>query len=127
MEDNILRFKVVVDDLLLLVGQILQPRQDLRDDQFGFFLGELLVFLQIVVQIWSGTQLQNSAETVMIDLDSIIVLHYPSVCQFLVDLVLAECMLNVVIFDLVGPGIVKMMDFAGNFVTVFQIKGFVHF
>ena len=51
MEDNILRFKVVVDDLLLLVGQILQPRQDLRDDQFGFFLGELLVFLQIVVKV----------------------------------------------------------------------------
>ena len=89
MEDNILRFKVVVDDLLLLVGQILQPRQDLRDDQFGFFLGELLVFLQIVVQIWSGTQLQNSAETVMIDLDSIIMFHYPSMSQFLVDLVLA--------------------------------------
>ena len=64
MEDNILRFQVVVDDLLLLVGEILQPGQDLRDDQFGFFFGELLVLLEVVVEVGPRAQFQNGAETV---------------------------------------------------------------
>ena len=53
VEDDILRFQVVVDYPLLLIIQVLYPRQDLRDDKLSLFFLDLFVLLQIVVQIWS--------------------------------------------------------------------------
>lgn len=127
MEDNVLRFQIIVDDLLFLVGQILQAGQDLRDDQFGFFLLELLVLLEVVIQVGTRTQFQDGAETVMVDLDSIVVFHYASVGQLLVDFILTQRMLYVIVFDLITPGVVKMMDFAGHFNAVFKVKRLIHF
>ena len=63
----------------------------------------------------------------MIDLDSIVMLHYASIVEFLVDLVLTKSMLNVVVLYLIGPTIVKVVNLACHFATVFQVKGFVDF
>ena len=45
VEYYVLRLQVVVDDLLLLVCQVLEPREDLRDDKLGLFLDDLFVLL----------------------------------------------------------------------------------
>ena len=50
----------------------------------------------------------------MIDLDSVVVLNNSSIVQFLMNLVLSERMLDIVIFNLIAPTVVKMMDFASN-------------
>lgn len=54
----------------------------------------------------------------MVDFDGVVVLHYASVIQLLMDLVLSKCMLYVVILDLIAPTVVEVMDLAGYFATV---------
>ena len=49
VEDNVLGLQVVVDNFLLLIGQVLEPGQNLRDNQFRLFLLDLLVLFQVVV------------------------------------------------------------------------------
>ena len=56
VEDNVLRFEVIVDYFLLLVIQIFQTAQYLRYDKLGLFLCDLLVLLQVVVQIGPAAQ-----------------------------------------------------------------------
>lgn len=55
VEDDVLGLQVVVDDLLLLVIQVLETRQDLRDDELRLFLLNLLVFLEVVVEVGPAT------------------------------------------------------------------------
>lgn len=49
VEDDVLRLQVIVDDLLLLVVQVLEAGEDLRDDQLRLLLVDLLRLLQVVV------------------------------------------------------------------------------
>ena len=61
----------------------------------------------------------------MVDLYSVVVLNNAPVVQFLVDLVLAQRMLDVIVLDLITPTVIKMMNFASNFSAVLQVKGLV--
>ena len=61
----------------------------------------------------------------MVNLDRVVVLDHAPIVQLFVDLVLAERVLDVVIFDLVVPTVVKMVDFAGDFAAIFQVKRLV--
>ena len=76
MEQNVLWFEIIMDDLVLLVVQVLKSTQNLGDDQLAFFLRKLLVMLDVHRQISSIAQLQNGAERVVVDLDCIILGHY---------------------------------------------------
>ena len=63
----------------------------------------------------------------MINLYCIKVLYYPSVVEFLMDLIFSKGMLDVVILDLIIPAIIEMVDLACHFSAVFQIKSFIDF
>ena len=97
----------------------------MRDYQLRFFLLDLLVLLQVVVQVRPATELKYGAKTIMVDLYSVVVLNNAPVVQFLVDLVLAQRMLDVIVLDLITPTVIKMMNFASNFSAVLQVKGLV--
>ena len=88
---------------------------------------DLTVLFQIEVQIWSRAQFQNCTETVVVDLDGVVLLHYSSMVQVFVDLVLSDRMLYVVVLNLFAPRVVKMMDFACHFSAVFEIVSFINF
>ena len=126
VEQNILGFQVVMDYFLLGIGQILQTTQDLRDDELCLLFLDLLGLFEIVVEVRPTAQLQNGAETIVVDLNCIKMLHHASVVQLLVDLVFPEGMLYVVIFHLVIPTVVEVVDLAGNLAAVLQIEGLVH-
>ena len=88
VEDYILRLQIVVNNLLLLVIEVLEAGQNLRNNQLCLFLLYLLVLLQIVVQVRATTQFKNRAEAVVIDLNCVVVLDHPSIIQLFVDFVL---------------------------------------
>ena len=125
MEDYILWLQIVMNDLLLLVCQVFESGEDLGDDQFGFFLNDLLVFFQIVIEVWPTAKLQDCTEAVVVDLNSVVMLHDASIVQLFMDLVLSQSMLDVVIFDLVTPTVVEVVNFAGYLTAIFQIEGLV--
>ena len=53
MEDNILWLKVVVNNFLFALVQILEPTQDLRNYELNLLLWNLAVLFKIEIQIWS--------------------------------------------------------------------------
>jgi len=53
MEDNILWLKVVVNNFLFALVQILEPTQDLRNYELNLLLWNLAVLFEIEIQIWS--------------------------------------------------------------------------
>ena len=57
MEDDILWLQVIVNDFLLLLIQIFQSAQNLRNYEFCFFFGYLPVLLQIKVKIRARAEL----------------------------------------------------------------------
>ena len=125
VEDDVLWFQVVVDYLLLLVVQVLQPAQDLRYDQLGLLLSYLLVLLQVIVKVRPTAQLENGTEAVMVNLHRVVVLNHAPIVQLFVDFVLPQRMLNVVVFDLVVPTVIEMVNFAGDFTAILQVKRLV--
>ena len=100
MEDDVLRLQIVVDDLLLLFIQILEPTQNLRNYELSLLLRDLSILLQVKVEVRARTKLQDCAEAVVINLDGVKLFDYSPVVQVLVDLVLSYCMLYVIVFDL---------------------------
>ena len=62
----------------------------------------------------------------MIDLNCIKMLNYSPVIELFVYFILPQGMLDVIIFDLIVPAIVEVMDFAGNFSAIFKIKCLVN-
>lgn len=125
VEDYVLGFEVVVDDFLFLVVQVLQSAQDLADDQLRFFFLDLLVFFQVIVQVWATAELENGAEAVVVDFNSVKVFHDASMVQLFMDLVLAQSMLDVVVFYLITPAVVEVVDFACHFTELLKVKGLV--
>jgi len=115
-----------VNNLLLLVIQIFYPWQNLTYYQLSLFFLNLFVFFKIIVQIRSWAQLQNSAKWVMVNLDCIKMFNNSAVIQLLVNLVLPQCMFNVIIFNLITPAIVKRVDLACHFSAHFYIKRLIH-
>lgn len=55
----------------------------------------------------------------MIDFNGIILIDYSSMIQIFMNLILPYCMLNVIVLYLFWPAIVKVVDFTGNFPTIF--------
>jgi hypothetical protein len=53
MEDNILWLKVVVNNFLFALVQILEPTQDLRNYELDLLLWNLAVLFEVEIQIWS--------------------------------------------------------------------------
>lgn len=62
----------------------------------------------------------------MVDFNSIKLFDNASMVQVLVYFVFTDCVFNIIIFDLLWPAVVKVMNFASNLTTVFEIIGFVH-
>ena len=62
----------------------------------------------------------------MINLHGIVVLDNASIVQFLVDLILSQRMFNIVILHLVTPTVVEVVDLAGDFAAIFQVKRLVN-
>ena len=116
-----------MNDFLLCICQILESTQDLRDNEFRFFLLYLLSLFKVIIKVWSTAEFKDSAKAIMINLYCIKVLYYPTVVEFLMDLIFSKSMLDVVIFDLIIPTIIKMVDLACHFSAVFQIKSFIDF
>ncbi len=56
VKQDVLRFQVVVNDLLGLIVQVLEPRQDLGNNELGLLLRNLFVLFQIHVQAGSLTK-----------------------------------------------------------------------
>ena len=57
VEEDILWLQVVVDDFLLGVSQVLEPTQNLGDDELSLFLLDLLCLFEIVVEVWTTAKL----------------------------------------------------------------------
>ena len=53
MEDNILWLKVVVNNFLFALVQILEPTQNLRNNELDLLLWNLAVLFEVEIQIWS--------------------------------------------------------------------------
>ena len=62
----------------------------------------------------------------MVNLHGIVVLDNASIVQFLVDLILSQSMFNIVILHLVTPTVVEVVDLAGDFAAIFQVKRLVN-
>lgn len=62
----------------------------------------------------------------MVDLDCVIVFHHSSVHQLFMDLILPQRMLDVVILYLIGPRVVKRVDFASHFSAHVDVECFVY-
>ena len=62
----------------------------------------------------------------MVNLHGIVVLDNASIVQFLVDLILSQRMFNIVILHLVTPTVVEVVDLAGDFAAIFQVKRLVN-
>lgn len=63
----------------------------------------------------------------MIDLYSIILLHNSSVVQVFMDFIFPQSMLNIAFFYCFIPGVIKLMNLAGNFLALIEIIGLVNF
>ena len=100
VEDDVLRLKVVVNDLLFALVQVLQPTQYLRNYKLGLLLGDLPILLQVEVEIWPRAQLKDRTEAVVVDLHGVKLLYDPSVVEVFMDLIFTDGMLNVIILDL---------------------------
>ena len=114
-------------DLLLTLVKVFEAAQYLRDYQLGLLLRYLPILLQVEVEIGPGAKLKYRAKAVVIDLDGVILMHDPTMVQILVYLVLSDRVLYVIIFDLLGPTVIKVVYLACDFSAAFQVECFVHF
>ena len=62
----------------------------------------------------------------MIDLHGVVVLDHTTILKFFMDLVFSQSVLDVVIFYLVRPAVVKVVDFTGYLTAVLKIKRLIH-
>lgn len=122
----ILRFQVVMDYFLVRVVQVLQPTQNLRNNQLCLLLRDLLVLLQIEIKVRPSAQFKNRAEAIVVDLDGVVLLNHSSMVQVLVDFIFSDCMLDIVLLDLLAPAVVEVVDLAGNLSAVLQVKRLVN-
>jgi hypothetical protein len=84
------------------------------------------MLLQIEIEVWSIAELKDSAETIMIDLDSVVLFNDSAIVQVLVNLIFSEGMLDVTFFDLLSPTIIEMMNLASNFTAVLKVISLVY-
>ena len=97
----------------------------MRDYEFSFFLDNLLVFLEIIVEIRPTAQLKNCTEAVVVDLYRVVMSHHSAVRQLFMDLILAQSMLDVVILDLITPTVVEVVNLAGNLTAILQVESLI--
>ena len=62
----------------------------------------------------------------MIYLDCIVLFDDSAIIKILVNLVFSESMLNVALFNLLTPTVIKMMNLARNLATVLKVITFVN-
>jgi hypothetical protein len=53
VENNVLRLKIIMNDFLFALVQVLQTTQNLRNYELGLLLRDLLVLLKVEVEVWS--------------------------------------------------------------------------
>lgn len=63
----------------------------------------------------------------MVNFDSIKLLDDPPMIQVLVNLIFTDRVFNVIVFDLLGPTIVKVVYFTSYLPTIFQVVCLVDF
>ena len=126
MKDNVLRLQIEVDDFLLALIEVLESAQNLRNNELGLLLWDHLVLLKIDVQIWPRAKLKDRAEAVVVYFHGVELFHDPPIVQVLVYLVFSDGMLDVIVFNLLGPAVVKVVDFASDLSASLKVKGLVH-
>ena len=114
-----------MNNLAAIFVQVLESGEYLRNNELCLFLRNLSILLEIEVQIRPLTQLQYSAEGVVVYLDSVKLSDYTPVHQVLVNLVLPYGVLNVVVFDLLRPRVVEVVHLASHFPTRLQVVGLI--
>lgn len=92
-----------MNDLLFRFVQVLEATEDLRYDELGFLLWYLLMLLEVEIEVGTLAQFKDSAEAVMINLNSVKVSHHSPIDQVFMDIVLSDSMLDVALFDLLSP------------------------
>lgn len=107
--------------------QVLECMNNLHDDASCFTLGNAFVLLQIKVQIMTITVLQDGAKRIGVDLENIVQAHHARMIKLLVNIVLAQSVLDVVCLLVVLPVFVELMDFTSDVTLLLQVKGFVYF
>lgn len=115
-----------MDDFILLVIEVQQTTQDLTDDQSGFLLREGSVLFEVHVQVHSTTELQYSAEWVVIDLNRVKLPHHSRVDKLWMNFIFSHGMSDVVLLQPLIPVVVKVVDLTGNLSVLIKIKCLVH-
>ena len=113
--------------LLLTLIQILQPTENLRNYQFSFFFRNLFILFQIEVEIRSRAKLKYGTKTIIINLNGVKLLDYTSMIKFFMNFSFPYCMLDVILFNLFRPTIIKVMNLACNLPAGLEIEGTIHF
>ena len=75
VKENVLRFEVVVDDLVWQLVQVLDCVDDLSDDQLCLFLWDFAMFFEIEAKIRPLAVLKDGAERGRVHFDSIMQLN----------------------------------------------------
>lgn len=107
--------------------QILERVNDLHDDRTSLAFGNALVLFQVKVKIVTITVFEYGAERVRVDLEHIEQSHHTRVVQLLVNVVLSQCVFDVVRLFVVLPVFVQLMYLAGDVALLLQVEGFVDF
>jgi hypothetical protein len=127
VKQNVLRLQVVMNDFLLLIVQILQTAEYLRNDEFCLLFWNLLVLLKVAVKVGSAAMLKDRTEAIVINFNRVELFHNPPVDQVFMNFIFSEGMLNVVLFDCFIPCVIEMVDLAGDLPAVFEVEGLIDF
>jgi len=125
VEYYVLGLQVVMDNFLLAVIQVLKATQYLRYYELRLFLRYLAVLLQVEVQVGTTAEFEDGSKAIMVYFDGVELFHDTAMVKFLVDLVLSDCMLYVVVLDLLRPVVVEVVNLAGYFTAAFEVVGLV--
>jgi hypothetical protein len=115
VEHDILRFQVVVDYFLWQLMQVLDGTNDLFDEQFGLFLRQSVVFLDVERQVGSLAVLQDCTEGLLVQFYGSVEFHDVGMVEEFVHNFLPRSMLYKTLFDDRGPFRGELMKFDSHF------------
>lgn len=111
VEKDVLRFKVIMDDLRFLLAQVKESLHDLLHNHPGFLLRDDLPLLQKVREVRPSTAFEYCAEGFAVYLDVIEERHYPVIVQALMNV---NFEFDVIHLHALSPGGIESMDLAGH-------------
>lgn len=126
VEEDVLGFEVVVDDLVRQLVEVADGTHHLPNDQLRLPLRDPLVLFEIEGQIGTLAELQDCAEGVGVDLDSVVQSHDIGVAEHLVNCVLPHRVLDVGLLGLTVPLRVELVHFHSHLLQLLHIVGLIH-